>query len=158
MLTDIVLVFFTASEVPSKDDRNSFKLQNKNKEHSPKDVFQRYEYHMGIIALTYLKKTLTTDLISCIPTLVTLNRSKSFYYFKLFKFFQIIRIFEQMSTMKRVFVNKWMKDAVELEYLFQLFKSTMLAFLLFHMFTCIWVRESISYANSWVYNELDSSG
>ena len=118
MLTDIILVFFTASEVPSKDDRNSFKLQNKNKEHSPKDVFQRYEYHMGIIALTYMKKTLTTDLMSCIPTLVTLNRSKSFYYFKLFKFFQIIRIFEQMSTMKRVFVNKWMKDAVELEYLF----------------------------------------
>ena len=154
MLTDIVLVFFKASEVPSKNNRNH---KSKNFSVATKDVFQRYEYHMGRIAVAYLKKTLITDLLSCIPTLLTLNKSKPFYYFKLFKFFQIIRIFEQMRTMKRVIVNKFMKDATVLEYFYQIIKSVILAFLLFHVFTCLWVREAISHADSWVYNQLDSS-
>ena len=111
MLTDIISVFFTASEVPSKDDRNK-QSKDKKLEIASKDVFQRYEYHMGKIVMAYLKKTLITDLLSCIPTLITLNKSKTFYYFKLFKFCQIIRISEQMRTMKRVFVNRSMKDTI----------------------------------------------
>ena len=110
MLIDIILVFFTASDVPSKSERG--KLKAKGHGVATKDVFQRYEYHMGRIAIAYLKKTLIPDLLSCIPTLVTLNRSKMLYHFKLFKFFQIIRIFEQIRTMKRVLIKRFMKDAV----------------------------------------------
>ena len=70
MLSDIILVFFTASEIPIKNESG-----NKDDSVSTKDVFQRYEYDNWKIARAYMKKFLITDIVACIPTLFTLNQN-----------------------------------------------------------------------------------
>ena len=54
--------------------------------------------------------------------------------------------------MKRVLIKRFMKDAISLESFYQMFKFSILAFLLFHVFTCLWVREGLMNPESWIYN------
>ena len=46
------------------------------------------------IAKTYLLRFLIFDLLACMPTLISLNHNRDLFLFKLFKFLQIIRIYE----------------------------------------------------------------
>ena len=108
---------------------------------------------MGKIAIAYIKKFLITDLLSCIPTLVTYNSNRTLYYLKLFKFIQCIRIFEQLKLFKRVLINRFMKDTISLHNVDWFLRSSVLAFIFFHVFTCGWIRIGVSYPDSWLYTQ-----
>ena len=113
MVIDIILVFFTAVELPptrrkSNEHEKPSILKDKKKE---KEVmvdrdFSRYEYNMIKIAKTYLLRFLVFDLLACMPTLITLNHNKTVYLLKLFKFLQIIRIYEQIQILKLVLIKR----------------------------------------------------
>ena len=107
MVVDVMLVFFTAVELPPtrRKNRDSEKasIVREGKKDSKETVdrdFNRYEYNMIKIAKTYLLRFLIFDLLACMPTLITLNHNKTVYLLKLFKFLQIIRIYEQIRILK----------------------------------------------------------
>ena len=71
MLIDIILVFFTAVELPPARWKT---VQRGKNEMEEKDNISRYEYNMIKIAKHYITKFLVFDLLACLPTLITLNK------------------------------------------------------------------------------------
>ena len=70
MLIDIILVFFTAVELPPSRWKSSSQRKDQK---ADVNAFTRYEYNMIKIAKSYITKFLVFDLLACLPTLITLN-------------------------------------------------------------------------------------
>ena len=66
---------------------------------------------------------------------------------------QIFRIFDQLQILKRVLVNRFMKDAVQLHNFDKVLKSSLLAYICIHMFTCGWIWIGVSYSDSWLFTQ-----
>ena len=78
MLCDIVTEFITTKE---KDGRKITKTNE--------------------LALKYLKSTFFFDIMGCLPGLITLENDPKWYLFKIFRYLQMPRFFEQLEQIIR---------------------------------------------------------
>jgi len=61
---------------------------------------------MKNIAYAYLRSYFVFDLLSCMPTLITGNRLKFFYYFKALKFLKLSRTQLQFNIIESAVGNR----------------------------------------------------
>ena len=53
------------------------------------------------ISLGYLKATFFFDMMACLPGLVTIESDPIYYYFKVFRYLQMPRFFDQVEALVR---------------------------------------------------------
>ena len=104
MFIDIILVFFTAVELPPARWKS---VKRGRMQREDVNVFTRYEYNMIKIAKFYATKFLFFDLLACLPTLITLNKRSDLFPLKLFKFMQTIRIYDQIKVLMKVLIKRF---------------------------------------------------
>ena len=150
MAIDIILVFFTAVELPPTRWKTNLK-----KQHDTKDlnVFTRYEYNMIKIAKTYLFKFLIFDLLACLPTLLTLNKRRGLYYLKIFKFTQTIRIYDQIKIFQTVLIKRFQHHQLTIVNLTTVLRAAIALGLLLHGVTCGWILISLTNPKSWLFTK-----
>ena len=51
------------------------------------------------IALGYIKATFFFDMLACLPGLVTIESDPIYYYFKVFRYLQMPRLFDQVEAL-----------------------------------------------------------
>ena len=93
MAIDMILRFFTAFE-------NDFE----------------YVTDLKIIAIHYLSNRFIFDLIGTVPWLLTLELYPNLYYFKIFRYFQIERFFDQIQNLSHKIsesTEMWSKTAAK---------------------------------------------
>ena len=148
MLIDIILVFFTAVELPPSRWKSSSRQKDQK---ADVNAFTRYEYNMIKIAKSYITKFLVFDLLACLPTLITLNQRSDLFLLKLFKFMQTIRIYDQIKVLMKVLIKKFHHHQVRIVNLITILKATIALMLFIHVITCGWIIISVSNPTSWIY-------
>ena len=150
MAIDIILVFFTAVELPPTRWKTNDQKQHENKD---LNVFTRYEYNMIKIAKSYLFKFLIFDLLACLPTLCTLNKRRELFYLKLFKYTQTIRIYDQIKIFKTVLIKRFQHHQLTIVNLTTILKAAIALTLLLHGVTCGWILISLTNPQSWLFTK-----
>ena len=156
-LIDILLVFFTAAELPQEVISEKEKRTTKNKQKKT-TVFERYEFHMGKIMKHYITSYFFIDILACIPSLVTLYQYRILFYFKLFRFLQLPRVFAWFRQVKSIILNRSHTHYYLLENVTSVVMQATEFLMVFHIMSCIWIRLNINDQDSWIYNKFDSSG
>ena len=118
-------------------------------------VFQRYEFHMGKIAKNYLKSYFFVDVLACVPSLITWHQFRLLYYFKLFRFLQLPRVFGWFRLVKYIILKRSYHYYYALENITSVVMQATEFLMVFHVMSCIWLRLNINNETSWIYSKFD---
>ena len=118
----------------------------------------RYEYNMTRIAKRYFLTYFIFDILTCLPTLLTLNNKPHLYYFKMLRFLQLPRVYAWFLLVKRLIARRFYQYFVALENITSIVEQATEFYMIFHVLTCIWIRLAIYNEDSWIYSKFDTKG
>ena len=94
---------------------------------------------MKDISFAYLKSTFIYDILACIPALVTGEKYVLYFYFKIFRYLQMPRTFEQIDYLVRKAKAHFVVQAIAITNIFMLFKTFFILLILFHTLASMWI-------------------
>eukprot|EP00347_Sterkiella_histriomuscorum_P006194 403353701 len=116
ILVNIIAQFFTAQQADS-------------------DVVDK----LKDIARKYIFSFFIFDILSCLPGIISAERAHWPYYFKVLRYIQVWRLFEQMTLLTSKLKIYFLKSQEAFDNFFTLFKTLFYLTILFHVFACIWI-------------------
>ena len=97
--------------------------------------------------VSYLKSTFFVDILACLPGLITLEMNPTFYLFKVFRYLQFPRFFEQVEQLVKKAKSQYVTRAIMITNVFLAFKTLFIMLILFH-----------TLASGWIYIGAESGG
>ena len=97
--------------------------------------------------VSYLKSTFLVDILACLPGLITLEMNPKFYLFKIFRYLQFPRFFEQVEQLVKKAKSQYVTRAIMITNVFLAFKTLFIMLILFH-----------TLASGWIYIGAESGG
>ena len=94
---------------------------------------------MKDISFAYLKSTFIFDILACIPALVTGEKHRLYFYFKIFRYLQLPRTFEQIDYLVRKAKAHYVVQAIAITNIFMLSKTFFILMILFHTLASMWI-------------------
>ena len=91
------------------------------------------------ISCAYLKSTFIFDVLACVPALVTGEQYSLYYCFKIFRYLQLPRTFEQIDGLVAKAKLYFAAQAIVISNVFMLFKTFFIMLILFHTLASIWI-------------------
>ena len=91
------------------------------------------------ISFAYMKATFIFDVLACIPALVTGEKYWQYYYFKIFRYLQIPRFFDQVDALMKKVKAHFVIQAIFITNAYMLFKTFFILLILFHTLASIWI-------------------
>ena len=91
------------------------------------------------ISFAYMKSTFVFDVLACVPALVTGEQYSLYYCFKVFRYLQLPRTFEQINGLVAKAKLYFAAQAIVISNVFMLFKTFFIMLILFHTLASIWI-------------------
>ena len=94
---------------------------------------------MKEISYTYMKSTFIWDCMACLPGLITLEMDPMWYLFKIFRYLQMPRFFEQLEQIVRKVKSTYVTQSIMITNMYLAFKTLFIMLILFHTLASGWI-------------------
>ena len=89
--------------------------------------------------MAYLKSTFVFDIMACLPGLITLQMNPHYYLFKVFRYLQMPRFFDQLEQIVRKAKSQYVTRAIMITNIYLAFKTLFIMLILFHTLASGWI-------------------
>lgn len=91
------------------------------------------------LLVSYLKTTFVFDILACLPGLITLEVNPVYYLFKVFRYLQMPRFFDQLEQIVRKAKSQYVTRAITITNIYLAFKTLFIMLILFHTLASGWI-------------------
>ena len=91
------------------------------------------------LTFEYIKTTFIFDIMACLPGLITLEMDPSWYLFKLFRYLQMPRFFDQLEMIVRKLKSVYVTQSTMITNMYLGFSTLFIMLILFHTLASAWI-------------------